>query len=83
MTPLPRGSRRNVQRGVIEMAPYQQRVVDEKAELDSRTESLEKFFDTQTFQDLDSGEQSLLHQQHRAMKLYSHILGDRIRAFNL
>lgn len=43
------------------MAPYQQRVLDEKAELDSRTESLEKFFGTQTFQDLDSGEHSLLH----------------------
>ena len=65
------------------MAPYQQCVVDERGELEVRIKSLEAFFDSQTFQDLDSGEQSLLHQQHRAMKLYSHILGDRIRAFNL
>ena len=65
------------------MAPYQQRVVDERAELDARIESLGKFFDTQTFQALDTGERSLLVQQHRVMKVYSHILGDRIGAFNL
>lgn len=63
------------------MAPYQQRVVDEKTELDDRIGKLGTFFDTQTFLALDTGERSLLYHQHRAMKVYSHILGDRIALF--
>jgi hypothetical protein len=67
--------------GYSTMQPHQQRVVDEAAELDSKSVKLLAFFDTTTFAALDEAEQSRLRQQYHAMACYSAILGERIDAF--
>jgi hypothetical protein len=63
------------------LAPHQQRVVDEKAELDDKHAKLRAFFDTATFAGLEPGEQDRLRTQSDAMSVYSAILGQRIAAF--
>ena len=63
------------------MAPYKQRVVDEKAALDDKIEKLLKFLGTSTFHDLDDAEQKRLQRQHVIMQDYSAVLADRITAF--
>ena len=81
MTPLPRRLRTNARRAGTEMAPHQERVVEEKRELDAKIEKLEAFLLDPKFHDLDSCDQGLLFHQARAMKTYSHILADRIERF--
>jgi len=61
--------------------PHQQRVVDEKAELDERLAKLVAFTKTPIFGGLDSAERDRLGQQAATMAMYSDILGDRIAAF--
>jgi hypothetical protein len=63
------------------MKPNQQRVVDEKAELDSRLEKFNLFFGTATFAFLPDEEKERLFQQQAHMSAYSRILGERIAAF--
>lgn len=63
------------------MAPHQQRVVDEKAELDDRLGKLTSFFGTEIFAGLDSAEMERLRRQAEVMQEYSDILGQRIAAF--
>ncbi len=63
------------------LAPRQQRVVDEKAELDERLEKLVAFTRTTIFAGLDVEERNRLDQQAATMAMYSDILGDRIAAF--
>jgi hypothetical protein len=68
------------------LAPHQQRVVDEKAELDDRIQKLAAFIDTfdkgfSIFAGLPEPERVRLYAQHRAMTTYSTILGERIAAF--
>ena len=66
----------------MEYAPHQQRVVDEKAELDERRGKLDTFIQSNyTFVTLSAEEQSLLKQQRAAMTGYSDILGKRIELF--
>ena len=67
--------------GYSDMLPHQQRVVDEKCELDARLAKLIPFFDTPIFAALDEAEQSRLERQEEAMKAYSAILTERIAAF--
>lgn len=67
--------------GYSALQPHQQRVVDEAAELDSKSAKLLAFFDTATFAGLDEAEQSRLRQQSHAMACYLAILGERIAAF--
>jgi len=67
--------------GYNAMPPHQQRVVDEKAELDGRLAKLEAFFDTPIFAGLDPAEQQRLHDQAVAMHEYANILADRVEAF--
>lgn len=62
-------------------APHQQRVLDEKAELDGRLTKLDAFFGTSIFNGLDEEERERLAAQSRVMGEYSAILGDRIAAF--
>lgn len=62
-------------------APHQQRVLDEKAELDVRHSKLQAFFGTPVFTGLDEEERERLAAQARVMGDYSRILGDRIAAF--
>ena len=61
--------------------PHQQRVVDEKTELDGKMEKLEAFLGTPLFKSLPAGEQHLLEEQYVAMDRYSDLLGLRIKAF--
>lgn len=61
--------------------PHQQRVVDEKAELDEKRAKLDAFFETERFNTLDIAEQARMRYQAVAMKEYSSVLGERIAAF--
>jgi len=63
------------------LQPHQQRVVDEKKELDDKRGKLIVFFNTPIFADLEQSEKDRLRLQHSVMKLYSEILGQRIAAF--
>ena len=66
------------------MQAHQQRVVDEKQELDGRLEKLLAFIDNGTgiiFSGLVTEERQRLTTQARIMREYSDILGDRITAF--
>ena len=65
----------------IEMHPHQQRVVDEKTELDARREKLGAFKNTDLFAGLPWQEQERLNTQGHLMTMYSAVLGERIRAF--
>jgi hypothetical protein len=61
--------------------PHQQRVVDEKRELDIKIDKLQSFFSTDIFMSVDEAEQDRLHCQYQVMKAYSLILASRIKAF--
>jgi len=63
------------------MQPFQQRVVDEKTELDDKLQKLDAFGRTDFFQTLPPAEQGRLNRQHSVMEEYSRILGERIAAF--
>lgn len=63
------------------MKPHQQRVVDEKSELDEKLSKLTAFYDTEIYRNLDHDEQKRLVKQADIMAEYSCILGDRIAAF--
>jgi hypothetical protein len=63
------------------MQPFQQRVVDEKKELDEKLAKLVAFFDTEMFANVPADEQKRLHLQCKTMEQYSTILGQRIAAF--
>lgn len=60
---------------------FQQRVVDEKTELDIRREKLIIFIQSPAFDRLNANECSLLTRQLTAMDDYSAVLGERICAF--
>lgn len=64
-----------------ELKPHQQRVVQEKQELDEKIVKLEAFFGTDTYATLEEAEQYRLRRQIGHMTLYSCVLGDRIAAF--
>jgi hypothetical protein len=61
--------------------PHQQRVLDEKKELDEKSGKLNTFFNTATFDKLSSEEQDRLHRQYELMVQYSAVLNERIAAF--
>jgi hypothetical protein len=64
------------------LAPHQQRVVDEKAELDKKAHALSQFIGTSTiFETIDAEEQERLKEQNDIMWQYSELLGKRIAAF--
>lgn len=64
------------------MQPHQQRVVDEKAELDDKARKLSDFIGNNgIFLTLDPTEQEHLKEQNDIMWKYSEILGARIAAF--
>ena len=64
------------------MLPYQERVIQEKKELDERLAKLDAFGRTEVFTSLPSEEQGRLNRQHSVMEEYSCILGERIAAFS-
>ncbi|KPD17309.1 hypothetical protein ADM96_20300 [Burkholderia sp. ST111] len=62
--------------------PHQQRVLDEKAELDVRRRKLCEFIAANpAFVDLSDYDRELLVNQYRVMTEYSAILRERIRTF--
>lgn len=64
------------------LAPHQQRVVEEKAELDKKAIDLSNFIGhSPIFETLDPADQELLKEQNDIMWQYSEILGKRIAAF--
>lgn len=65
------------------MQLFQQRVVDEKTELDEKREKLGAFIKGDFYQTLPNAERNRLTQQAIAMAHYSTILGERIAAFDI
>ena len=63
------------------MPPHQQRVVDERTELDDKLAKLAGFTNTVQFSTLPAAEQSRMRTQAVAMRVYSEILQERIAAF--
>jgi len=63
------------------MQPHQQRVVDEKKELDEKREKLYEFLHTDIYEGLADGERADLQAQYWAMGFYSNILDSRISRF--
>lgn len=66
----------------MQFAPHQQRVVEEKAELDDKLAKLKSFIDDSAiFEGLPAAEKERLVRQHSCMTEYSDILGERISHF--
>lgn len=65
------------------MLPYQERVIEELAQLMTKCESLEEFFSSPTYAKLPLQDQELLQEQYKCMSIYCNILGERIQRFNL
>jgi hypothetical protein len=63
------------------MEPYQQRVVEEKTELDIKLEKLETFLNGDIFESIPEDESRRLVRQRLVMAEYSTILGERIANF--
>jgi hypothetical protein len=63
------------------MKAYQERVMEEKAELDKKILSLSLFRDGDVYKTLASPEKARLTNQYRVMQVYSYILGERISNF--
>ncbi len=64
------------------MQPHQQRVVDEKKELDDKLDKLKAFIETNpVFKSLHVAERRRLDRQFDVMAEYSRILSQRIAAF--
>jgi hypothetical protein len=63
------------------MEAHQERVVEEKTELDYKMAKLGKYFESSSFNFLPKHEKLLLRNQFAVMEKYSDILGDRIKSF--
>lgn len=63
------------------MQPFQQRVVDEKKELDEKIAKLKAFWDNPVFPTLPEVERVRLERQFDVMEEYSSILAERIANF--
>jgi len=71
----------NSQIAAIEYQPHEQRVFDEKAELDGRLMKLRSFLGSVIFSSLPELERLRLFRQAEVMAEYSRILAERIAAF--
>lgn len=61
--------------------PHQQRVLEEKQELDAKAEALNRFFSTGKFNELGLEEKQRMRRQLVAMYEYATVLAERIAAF--
>ena len=61
--------------------PHQQRVIEEKKELDERREKLSSFFENPVFDGLEKYDQELLREQEVVMNQLSFVLEKRIERF--
>lgn len=66
---------------IDQIKPYQQRVIQDRNELDWRLGNLVAFFASVRFALLPEEDQQLLKRQADVMAEYSHILSDRIARF--
>ena len=66
-----------------QLATHQQRVVDEKRDLDEKLQKLTAFISSESFATIvqDAEERGRLVCQEEIMKDYSAVLGERIAAF--
>lgn len=60
---------------------YQERVIEEKSELDKKIESLTSFLKSESATKIDHNEVDRMQRQLDCMVAYSEILGERIVAF--
>ena len=69
---------------MTQLAPHQQRVLDEKRELDDKLQKLTAFISSEKFSTIvqDEAERGRLVCQEETMKDYSAILAERIEAFD-
>lgn len=63
------------------LAPHQQRVVDEQAQLDEKRAKLAQFLQGDLVKTLPDDEQERLQRQSNIMQDYSDVLSERIAAF--
>ena len=70
-----------VHAGFVRLEPFQERVVEEKNELDDKIRKLSSFIGGTIFASLDDQERSRLSIQLQHMNGYSEILGQRIASF--
>lgn len=63
------------------LQPFQERVAQEKAELDEKLGKLKAFRRSPSFKTLPVEERDRLSRQESAMDCYSGVLGERIEAF--
>ena len=63
------------------MEAYQERVIEEKKELDSKIERLTTFIKSEKFDKLPEDEQKRMRWQAVTMELYSAALADRVENF--
>ena len=67
----------------MELKPHQQRVVEEKSDLDEKIAKLKDFTNNNpVFATLPEDEQARLTRQYDIMLAYSAVLGERIAAFS-
>lgn len=64
-----------------ELQPHQQRVVEERDQLQERTVKLRAFFATETFGSLEKEERDDLVRQSAIMGQYLAVLGRRVERF--
>lgn len=60
------------------MKPHQKRVVQEKKDLDEKSNELYEFIISDKFRELDQHEQLLLRDQYHFMRHYSWVLESRL-----
>lgn len=65
------------------MESHQQRVIEEKEQLDGRLASLNTFLSVGDVQGLPHDERVRMTRQAEIMTSYSNVLGERIKAFDL
>nr|WP_315173550.1 hypothetical protein [uncultured Flavobacterium sp.] len=63
------------------LQPHEQRVVDERTELDEKITKLHAFFKTEIFNNLQEEDRNLLEEQVQLMMNYSDVLLKRINRF--
>jgi hypothetical protein len=68
---------------VVHLQPYQQRVVAELVEVDTRRLKLLTFIASPGFNGVYAAEQDRLREQAAIMMDYSRVLGERINAFDI
>lgn len=60
------------------MSDFKQRLIEEKKELNEKTDKLRSFIASEKFKEIDAVQMTLLNVQLKAMETYSQILFERI-----